>query len=292
MQFLLAFEELADYSRCMSSSSSIQFSVSNSMQCLIEVMARLRDPVSGCPWDIKQTFETIAPYTIEEAYEVADAIQRSDMTELKNELGDLLLQVVYHARIAEEVNEFCFDDVASAIADKMIRRHPHVFNELPVSSADDQKDAWELQKARERVASKKKEAVGTLDGVAKALPALLRAYKLQKRAARVGFDWPAAEGALDKLKEELAELEVEMLVDTNSKDMHQLVDELGDVLFSVVNLARKLGIDPEAALRLGNEKFERRFEYIEDKLLAAGKNPINATLEEMEAYWDESKHKF
>ena len=262
------------------------------MQCLIEVMARLRDPVSGCPWDIKQTFETIAPYTIEEAYEVADAIQRSDMTELKNELGDLLLQVVYHARIAEEVNEFCFDDVASAIADKMIRRHPHVFNELPVSSADDQKDAWELQKARERVASKKKEAVGTLDGVAKALPALLRAYKLQKRAARVGFDWPAAEGALDKLKEELAELEVEMLVDTNSKDMHQLVDELGDVLFSVVNLARKLGIDPEAALRLGNEKFERRFEYIEDKLLAAGKNPINATLEEMEAYWDESKHKF
>ncbi|MCW6529443.1 nucleoside triphosphate pyrophosphohydrolase [Sphingomonas sp. MMSM20] len=240
------------------------------------VMARLRDPERGCEWDIAQSFATIAPYTIEEAYEVADAIARDDMVDLKDELGDLLLQVVFHARIAEEAGLFDFDAVANAIADKMERRHPHIFGDLDQGGHH----LWEQIKAEERAAkADAKEDQGALAGVALGLPALLRAEKLQKRAARVGFDWPDAKGPREKIDEELAEVE-------SATSDEERAGEIGDLLFVVVNWARHLGIDPEAALRMSNAKFERRFRFME---AAAGKLFVSLDLEAKEALWLEAK---
>ena len=262
---------------------------SSPIEELIGVMERLRDPVNGCPWDIDQNFDTIAPFTLEEAYEVVDAIERRDMDDLKNELGDLLLQVVYHAQMACELGEFDFDDVANASAKKMVLRHPHVFKNKYIASASEQTEAWEEQKASERSLSSQPDANSTLGGIAKSLPALLRAYKLQKRAARVNFDWPTVEGALDKLKEEIEELEVEISSTNKSKNREAVFEEIADVIFSAANVARKMDIDPEAALRKGNKKFEKRFQYVEEKLFSDGKKPKEATLEEMEYYWQEAK---
>ena len=257
---------------------------------LLAVMAWLRDRQHGCPWDIEQTFRTIAPYTIEEAYEVADAIDRNDMAALKEELGDLLLQVVYHAQMASEARAFGFDDVDAIIADKMIDRHPHVFGDLKIADADAQTVSWEARKAAER--AKKNGAAepsGALDGVARALPALLRAEKIQKRAARVGFDWTSIGPVIDKIEEELGELRHELAA--GQQDQARVADELGDVLFAVANLARHCKIDPEAALRSTNDKFERRFRYLERRLAEQGRKPNDATLEEMEALWQEAKGK-
>ena len=253
---------------------------------LLSVMAWLRDREHGCPWDIDQTFRTIAPYTIEEAYEVADAIDRDDMPALKEELGDLLLQVVYHAQMASETKAFGFADVAAAIADKMVDRHPHVFGDLNIADADAQTVSWESRKAAER-AKKGDTPVGTLDGVARALPALLRAEKLQKRAARVGFDWKTIGPVIDKIEEELRELRSEL--EAGKLDTARIQDELGDVLFATANLARHCKIDPEAALRSTNDKFERRFRYIERKLAEQGRTPSEASLEEMEELWQAAK---
>jgi nucleoside triphosphate diphosphatase len=258
------------------------------MARLLAVMAWLRDRQHGCPWDVDQTFRTIAPYTIEEAYEVADAIERDDLGALKEELGDLLLQVVYHAQMAHETGAFGFADVASAIADKMVDRHPHVFGDATVATADAQTVSWEARKAAERAAKRAgAEPAGALDGVARALPALLRAEKIQKRAARVGFDWKQTDPVIDKIEEELGELRVELTA--RNVDQGRLTDELGDVLFAVANLARHCKIDPEAALRATNDKFERRFRHIERRLAEAGRKPADATLEEMEALWQEAK---
>jgi nucleoside triphosphate diphosphatase len=251
------------------------------------IMERLRNPENGCPWDIEQTYETIAPYTIEEAYEVADAIDHKDMTALKDELGDLLLQVIYHTQMATEDNAFTFDDVVEAISEKMVRRHPHVFGASDVENAEQQTANWEDQKAKERAL--KSDEFGVLGGVAKGLPALLRAFKLQKRAARVGFDWPSVDGAYDKLTEEFDELNEE--IQASNQDQEKLIDEFGDVLFSAVNLARKLEIDPEAALRQGNLKFETRFSYIERTLEREGKAFDSVSLEDMETLWQEAKKK-
>ncbi|WP_183613573.1 nucleoside triphosphate pyrophosphohydrolase [Novosphingobium hassiacum] len=246
-----------------------------SLSRLLAIMARLRDPKHGCEWDCAQTFATIAPYTIEEAYEVDDAIARDDMAALKEELGDLLLQVVFHARIAEELGLFAFDDVAAAIADKMEARHPHVFgHETPSDQSRD--DRWESAKASEREA---KGALSAMDGVALALPALMRADKLQKRAARQGFDWPDAHGAVDKVVEELQELE-------EATSDNERVAEAGDLLFATVNVARKYGVAPEDALREANAKFERRFRGME--ALAPGTFP-SLSLEEQEALWSQVK---
>ncbi len=255
---------------------------------LVEIMARLRDPEGGCPWDVEQTFETIAPYTIEEAYEVADAIERGDMGALKEELGDLLLQVVYHARMAEEDGSFDFDAVASAISDKMVRRHPHVFGAAEVDSATAQTRAWEEQKAAERAlkAARGGRRASMLDGVAPGLPALTRAAKLQRRAARVGFDWPDVLPVIDKIEEEVAELKKEI---ASERVPERIEDELGDLLFALVNLGRHLELDPEAALRHSNAKFERRFRLIEERLAAAGRDLAEASLEEMEEAWQAAK---
>lgn len=254
------------------------------MDDLIEVMRRLRDPDGGCPWDIEQTFETIAPYTIEEAYEVADAITNGSREDLKGELGDLLLQVVYHSRMAEEEGSFTFDDVANEITKKMIRRHPHVFGDEKVASADAQTDRWEATKAAER-AKRGDKATSALDGVALPLPALVRAQKLQKRAARVGFDWPDTSGVTEKIAEESAELADEM----NSGDTAAIAEEYGDLLFSVAVLGQHLKVDAEQALVAANRKFERRFRGVEAHLLAIGKTPAQSTLEEMDALWDAVK---
>src|SRR5471030_3195179 len=257
---------------------------------LLAVMGWLRDREHGCPWDIDQTFKTIAPYTIEEAYEVADAIERDDMPALKEELGDLLLQVVYHAQMASETKAFNFADVAAAIADKMVDRHPHVFGDSTIADADAQTVSWEARKAAERAAKQNgSRPAGALDGVARALPALLRAEKIQKRAARVGFDWKETGPVIDKIEEELGELRAELAA--GSVDPARVTDELGDVLFAVANLARHSKIDPEAALRSTNDKFERRFRYVEKRLAAQGRKPAEATLEEMEALWQEAKTK-
>ncbi len=257
------------------------------MARLLAVMAWLRDRQYGCPWDVDQTFKTIAPYTIEEAYEVADAIERDDMPALKEELGDLLLQVVYHAQIAQEAQVFGFGDVAAAIADKMVDRHPHVFADARIDTAEAQTVSWEARKAAERAAKQTTEPAGALDGVARALPALLRAEKIQKRAARVGFDWAETAPVIDKIEEELGELRVE--IEAGTVDQARLTDELGDVLFAVANLARHCKVDPEAALRATNDKFERRFSYIERRLGDQGRKPADASLEEMEALWQEAK---
>jgi len=252
-------------------------------QRLLEIMARLRDPQHGCPWDKQQTFKTIAPYTVEEAYEVADAIEREDLTALREELGDLLLQVVYHARMAEEAGLFGFEQVAAGIGDKLVSRHPHVFGEADIKDAAQQTLDWETRKAGERAA---KFQEGVLDGILLGLPALTRAEKLQKRAARVGFDWPELAPVFAKVHEELGELQRE--VSAQAPDA-RLTDELGDVLFAVANLARKLGVDPEQALRGTNRKFERRFHHVETCLAEQGKKPQQASLEEMDGYWDEAK---
>jgi ATP diphosphatase len=258
------------------------------MARLLAVMAWLRDRQHGCPWDVDQTFRTIAPYTIEEAYEVADAVERDDLGALKEELGDLLLQVVYHAQMAHETGAFGFADVASAIADKMVDRHPHVFGDARVATAAAQTVSWEARKAAERAAKRAGAGpAGALDGVARALPALLRAEKIQKRAARVGFDWKQTGPVIDKIEEELGELRAELAA--GDVDQARLTGELGDVLFAVANLARHCQIDPEAALRATNDKFERRFRHIERRLAEAGRKPADATLEEMEALWQEAK---
>jgi MazG family protein len=258
------------------------------MARLLAIMARLRDPVDGCPWDQQQTYATIAPYTVEEAYEVADAIERNDLSDLKDELGDLLLQVVFHARIAEEQGVFAFDDVARAINDKMIRRHPHVFADETYASSAHQKAGWDDLKAAER-ATKQGAAAGRgaslLDDVPLGLPALTRAVKLSKRAARVGFVWPDISQVVDKLDEEIAELKVEIA----AGNLDKARQEMGDVLFVVANLARTLDVDPEDALRFTNAKFVRRFQYIEARLAERGKRPDQSDLAEMDALWDEAK---
>ncbi len=250
---------------------------------LLEIMARLREPAAGCPWDVAQSFKTIAPYTIEEAYEVAEAAELDDVGALKEELGDLLLQVVFHSRMAEEAGTFAFDDVARAISDKMVTRHPHVFGAAEIADAAAQTIAWEELKARERAA---KGAASALDGVGPALPALTRAAKLQRRAARVGFDWPAVAPVFDKIAEEIAELNSAIAAEEGAD---RIEDELGDLLFSVVNLARKLHQDPEQALRRACRKFERRFRRVETLLAADGKQPGSASLDEMETMWQQAK---
>lgn len=253
---------------------------------LLAVMERLRHPQQGCPWDKEQNFSTIAPYTLEEAYEVADAIAREDMAELREELGDLLFQVVFHAQMAREAGHFEFSDVVRAIVEKMVRRHPHVFGDVQVADAEEQTRRWEAQKAQERAAKAQQVAPSVLDGVAVALPALVRAEKLQKRAARVGFDWPDVQGPLSKVREEIAEVEAEI---SGAAPQEVVTEEIGDLLFAVVNLARHAGVDAEAALRAGNLKFERRFRAVEAALAAAGKTPQQAGLDEMDALWDSVK---
>ena len=254
---------------------------------LLAIMARLRDPADGCPWDLEQTFATVAPYTVEEAYEVADAIERGDLSDLKEELGDLLLQVVFHARMAEEQGAFAFDDVAAAINDKMVRRHPHVFAEETYATLAHQKEGWEALKAAERAkrTGGKGRTASLLDDVPVGLPALTRAVKLSRRAAGVGFVWPTVEDVMAKLHEEVGELEAEIA----AGDLEKARQEMGDVLFVVANLARTLEVDPEDSLRFTNAKFARRFQYIEAKLAERGKTPDQSDLAEMDALWDEAK---
>ncbi len=251
------------------------------------IMSRLRDRNGGCPWDIEQTFATIAPYTIEEAYEVADAIERGDLTALKEELGDLLFQVVYHARMAEEQGLFDFDAVATALSDKMVRRHPHVFGDVEVRDADAQTVAWEAHKAAERKAKAADKPASVLDDVPVNLPALARAQKVQKRASRVGFDWGEAAPALDKVEEEVRELRHEL--GASGTPQARIDEEIGDLLFAVVNVGRLAGADAETALRRATLKFERRFRRVEALLAARGKSPEQSTLEEMDALWNAVK---
>ncbi len=262
---------------------------------LLTIMARLRDPVCGCPWDIEQSFRTVAPHTIEEAYEVADAIEHDDMLALRDELGDLLFQVVFHAQIARERGAFDFDAVAQAISDKMIRRHPHVFGAAKVADAAAQTERWEEHKAAERAAEAAAEgrAASALDGVIRGLPGLTRALKLQKRAARVGFDWVETIDILDKIEEEIGELRVELRsvagATARGPAHDRVADELGDLLFVLVNLARRLEVDPEGAVRGANTKFERRFHRIEALLAEQNRTPTDASLEEMEELWQRAK---
>lgn len=255
---------------------------------LLDIMAQLRDPENGCPWDVEQDFDTIAPYTIEEAYEVADAIERKSMTDLRDELGDLLLQVVFHSRMAEEAGDFTFDDVVQSISDKMIRRHPHVFATESYEDIADQTRGWEDIKAEERKAkaSNQDKSDSVLDDVATGMPALMRATKLQKRAARVGFDWPETIYVIDKLEEEIGELRAEITQDGGPA---RIGSEMGDILFVYANLARHLGVDAEESLRGTNNKFIRRFHYIEEQLRQQGKSPQDSTLDEMDALWTQAK---
>ena len=253
---------------------------------LLEIMATLRDPRRGCPWDREQTFATIVPFTIEEAYEVADAIQRGDMEELRDELGDLLFQVVFYARMAEEAGHFDFSAVVEAIVAKLTRRHPHVFGDARVDSAAQQSVEWERHKASERAAKAEPGTSSVLDGVSLALPALSRAVKLQRRAARVGFDWRELDEVLDKVAEELDEVRAEVAADGGHE---RLRHEIGDLLLASSNLARFAGIDPESALREANNRFERRFRRIEDWLAEQGRDPERSNLAEMELLWRRAK---
>ncbi len=253
---------------------------------LLAVMARLRDPVGGCPWDLEQSFATIAPHTIEEAYEVVEAIEADNRAALRDELGDLLFQVVFYAQMAREEGSFDFDSIATAIADKMERRHPHLFGTARIETAAAQRVSWEKLKARERAEKSAGGEPGALAGVSAALPALTRSQKLQDRAARVGFDWPSPAPVLDKIEEELREVRVEMQA---GAERARLEEEVGDLLFACVNLARKLGIDAEGALRRGGRKFERRFARVEAALAAQGRKPAEAGLEAMEALWVAAK---
>jgi tetrapyrrole methylase family protein/MazG family protein/ATP diphosphatase len=253
------------------------------IQRLLTIMSRLRDPQTGCPWDREQSFASIAPYTIEEAYEVADAIERNDLDSLKGELGDLLFQVVFHAQLAGEQDAFEFDDVVNAISDKLERRHPHVFGDASIATAQEQNIAWEEHKRKERVSRNAQASV--LDDVPIGMPALTRAAKLGKRVSAVGFDWPDMNGVFDKIEEEVRELR-EAVASQNPSDIQA---ELGDVLFSIANLGRHLHVDLETALRQTNAKFERRFRYVETQLSARGKTPQQSTLEVMDALWTEAK---
>ena len=274
---------------------------SRDIQRLIEIMAALRTPVTGCPWDLEQTFATIAPYTLEEAYEVADAITRGDLGDLRDELGDLLLQVIYHARLAEETGAFVFGDVVQAITTKMIRRHPHVFGDAEARTAGMAKGAWDRIKAEERAEraavrarlgvaeTAAMPAASQLDDVPAAMPALQRAVKLQDRAAKVGFDWPSLAPVMAKMKEELAELDAALAAGPTDRAKADIEDEFGDLLFVMANVARHLRLDPEAALRGANDKFRRRFRHIEQRLAACGSSPAQSDLAEMDALWDEAK---
>jgi len=252
---------------------------------LLAIMARLRDPDGGCPWDLEQTFETIAPYTIEEAYEVADAIDRRDHAALRDELGDLLLQVVFHARMAEEAGHFAFEDVVAAICAKMLRRHPHVFGDAKVESAEAQTASWEALKAQERAAGGDADA-SALAGISRGLPEWQRALKLQQKAARVGFDWPDVRFVFDKLHEEIHEVRAEFAA---GADAERLADEIGDVLFVCVNLARHARVDVSRALRLANAKFERRFRRMEQLAREAGGELAGLDLAAQDAYWHRAK---
>ena len=256
----------------------------DNIKTLLKIMETLRDPKDGCAWDVEQTFKTVAPYTIEEAYEVAEAIENNDMDGLKDELGDLLFQVVFHARMAEEAGFFFFFFVVAAIADKMIRRHPHVFADENFRNAEEQTIAWEEQKAKER-AEKKQASI--LDGVTIGLPALTRAVKLQKRAARVGFDWPETSQVIDKLNEEMTELSEELV--KNKQDKDKIEEEFGDMMFVYANLARHLKIDPEEALRRANHKFTKRFNKIEQYIENEEKNIDQYTLDELDRLWEKAK---
>jgi len=257
------------------------------MKKLLDIMSALRDPQTGCPWDIKQTFRSVVPYTLEEAYEVADAIENGDMNELKSELGDLLFQVVFYAQMAKEQGEFDFNDVVDAVNDKLISRHPHVFAGVDCKDEKSLNEAWEKAKSNERDGQAKEDKATILDGVAKALPALKRAQKLQKRASGVGFDWQTVEPVLDKLDEEILELREAML----KCDQKSIFEETGDVLFSCVNLARHLDVDAEESLRGCNQKFEKRFSYIEKLLNHSNKPFQSCSLKELEALWQEAKNK-
>jgi len=265
--------------------SSASVKPSRDISRLIEIMAALRTPDTGCPWDLEQNFRTIAPYTIEEAYEVADAIARDDLAGLKDELGDLLLQVVFHARMAEEQGAFDFNDVVETLTTKLIRRHPHVFADAEGKTAKAVEGLWEQIKAEEKAEAAKPMQSGALSGVPVALPALTRAFKLQNKAGRVGFDWKDPRAVLAKIREEADEIEAELDRDRKT----QQAAEVGDLLFAVVNLARHLQADPESLLRETNIKFERRFAAIERALAARGKTPRDATLAEMDALWDAAK---
>ena len=257
-----------------------------SIDDLLAIMARLRDPDGGCPWDLKQSFRTILPYTLEEAYEVAEAIENDDREDLRDELGDLLFQVVFHARMAEEEGSFAFPDVVRAITSKMIRRHPHVFGEADLADEQAVRAHWEREKAAERESKRRRPHGSLLDGVAQALPALVRAEKLQKRAAGVGFDWETIDGVFDKVREELAECRSALSAES---DPIERVHEAGDLLFACVNLARHMGVDAEQALRAANHRFERRFGRIETGLRAAGKAPGPEVRDEMERLWELAK---
>jgi MazG family protein len=252
------------------------------IETLLEVMARLRDPQNGCPWDQQQDFRSIAPYTLEEAYEVVDAIDRGDMDDLQDELGDLLFQVVFHAQMANEAGRFDFSHVLNGICDKMVRRHPHVFADEAIADAEEQTRAWERHKENER----KSGSGSVLDGVPLALPALTRACKLQKKASRVGFDWPDIRGVAEKVGEELQELRAEI---GEASDPAALAEEAGDLLFAAVNLIRHAGIDPETALRQANRKFTRRFHQVEARCREAGHAVSEAGLETLDGYWDQVK---
>jgi ATP diphosphatase len=258
---------------------------SRDISTLIEIMRRLRDPKDGCPWDLQQDFHSIKPHTIEEAYEVADAIEREDFDDLKSELGDLLFQPIYYAQMANETNKFDFGDVVYGICEKLIRRHPHVFEQVEIETADGVNTNWENIKASERV--KKTTEAGkhpsVLDDVPRALPALTRANKLAKRAARVGFDWPSAQGALDKVREETQEVAGEI----EAQNQNQIEEEIGDLLFAMASLARKLNVDPEVALSNANNKFIRRFHHVEKRCLQEGITLPEAGLEKLEEFWSE-----
>jgi nucleoside triphosphate diphosphatase len=269
---------------------SPQMRPSREISRLIEIMAALRTPGSGCPWDLEQNFATIAPYTLEEAYEVADAISRGDLRDLREELGDLLLQVVFHARMAQEQDAFDFGDVVETITEKLIRRHPHVFGDAGTLSTDAVNRLWEQIKVEEKAAKAAagrsgKERTGALAGVPVALPALTRALKLQSSAGKVGFDWNDPMAVLAKIREEADEIEADLAAGKRGA----AAAEVGDLLFAVVNLARHLNADPEVVLRATNQKFERRFAAIEQALAARGKSPAESTLAEMDALWDEAK---
>ena len=267
-----------------SGKSDAAFTPARDIARLLDIMAALRTPKTGCPWDLEQNFATIAPYTIEEAYEVADAIARADLADLKDELGDLLLQVVFHARMAQEQGAFDFGDVVETITAKLIRRHPHVFSDDGAQTPRAVEGLWERIKAEEKAARGKPEPAGALAGVPVALPALTRALKLQDKASKVGFDWNDPRAVLRKIREEVDEIEAALAVD----EVHAAA-EVGDLVFAAVNLARHLEADPEAVLRQTNQKFERRFAGIERALAARGKRPQDATLAEMDALWDETK---
>ncbi|HXK55261.1 MAG: nucleoside triphosphate pyrophosphohydrolase [Gammaproteobacteria bacterium] len=256
------------------------------MQNLLEIMARLRDRNNGCPWDLEQTFESILPHTIEEAYEVADAIRRGEMSELRDELGDLLFQIVFYAQLAAEEGAFDFDDVVSGISDKMVRRHPHVFGAERVADVAEQSEAWENHKAAERRSRSAGAQLSEMDGVALALPALIRAEKLQKRAAKVGFDWPSVAGPMAKIREEIAEIEAEL---DAQHELAGLREEMGDLLFSCVNLARHLGVDAESALYRANAKFERRFRALEEHLKHRGVTVSGVAGDQLDEIWESVK---